>query len=147
MAGYFSPTTGWVYLYDEDGPDREFEINKNVHEGTHQLEHWFTRQKNEWGPARVPQSFFGEGFAEYMGSVTMAKDRTLKFVGINRPRLQCLKQIKQQRGKANQKMSVFPLKSWWSSRATATCARGARRTGASTRSSSSTSSRGRSCTS
>ena len=110
VAGYFSPATGWVYLYDEDGGDREFEVNKNVHEGTHQLEHWFTRQKNEWGRARVPQSFFGEGFAEYMGSVTMEKDRTLKFVGINRPRLQSLKQIKENLSKANKKMFVFPLK-------------------------------------
>ncbi len=110
VAGYFSPATGWVYLYDEDGTDREFEINKNVHEGTHQLEHWFTRQKNEWGRPLVPQSFFGEGFAEYMGSVTMAKDRKLTFVGINRPRLQSLKQIKENLSKANKKMFVFPLK-------------------------------------
>ncbi len=110
IAGYFSPATGWVYLYDEEGSDREFEINKNVHEGTHQLEHWFTRQKNEWGPSRVPQSFFGEGFAEYTGSVIMQPDRTLKFVGINRPRLQSLKQMKQQLGQANKKMFVFPLK-------------------------------------
>ena len=29
-----------------------------------------------------------------MGSVTMEKDRSLKFVGVNRPRLQSLKQIK-----------------------------------------------------
>jgi len=110
VAGYFSPMTGWVYLYDEEGSDREFEINKNVHEGTHQLEHWFTRQKNEWGPSRVPQSFFGEGFAEYTGSVIMAPDRTLKFVGINRPRLQSLQQMKQQLGQTNKKMYVFPLK-------------------------------------
>ena len=110
VAGYFSPMTGWVYLYDEEGSDREFEVNKNVHEGTHQLQHWFTRQKNEWGPARVPQSFFGEGFAEYTGSVIMAPDRALKFIGINRPRLQSLKQIKHQRGQGNQKMWIFPLK-------------------------------------
>ena len=110
VAGYFSPATGWVYLYDEDGTDREFEVNKNVHEGTHQLQHWFTKQKNEWGKGNVPQSFFGEGFAEYMGSVTMAKDRSLTFVGINRPRLQSLKNIKKGRSDANQKMLVFPLK-------------------------------------
>ncbi len=110
VAGYFSPDTGWVYLYDEDGTDREFEVNKNVHEGTHQLQHWFTRQKNEWGRPRVPQSFFGEGFAEYMGSVTMAKDRTLKFIGLNRPRLANLQSLKQQLSKENKKLFVFPLK-------------------------------------
>lgn len=110
VAGYFSPDTGWVYLYDEPGTDREFEVNKNVHEGTHQLQHWFTKQKNEWGKPRVPQSFFGEGFAEYMGSVTMAKDRKLTFIGLNRPRLSSLKQIKDQLTQSNQKLFIFPLK-------------------------------------
>ena len=110
IAGYFSPATGWVYLYDEDNGDREFEVNKNVHEGTHQLEHWFQRQKNEWGQAHVPQSFFGEGFAEFMGSVTMEKDRKLTFVGLNRPRLESLKQVKDMLSKQNQKMFTFPVK-------------------------------------
>jgi len=110
VAGYFSPGTGWVYLYDEEGSDREFEVNKNVHEGTHQLEHWFQRQKNEWAHPVVPQSFFGEGFAEYMGSVLMAKDRTLTFTGINRPRLESLKGIKKQWSDQNKVMKLFPLK-------------------------------------
>jgi|GEM_PF-2484706 len=109
VAGYFSPTTGWVYLYDE--PDnREFEINKNVHEGTHQLEHWFQKQKREWGPTRVPQSFFGEGFAEYIGAVNLAKDRTLKFHGINRPRLEFLKSMEAQMKQQGRKLPIFPTK-------------------------------------
>ncbi len=112
VAGYFSPATGWVYLYDEEAGDREFEINKNVHEGTHQLQHWFTRQKNEWGPAYVPQSFFGEGFAEYTGSVTMDKDRTITFVGVNRPRLHQLASFKEDIKKHFNKdnLPIFPLK-------------------------------------
>ena len=110
VAGYFSPVTGWVYLYDEDGTDREFEVNKNVHEGTHQLQHWFTKQKNEWGKPNVPQSFFGEGFAEYTGSVLMAKDRTIKFIGLNRPRLRSLQNLKKGLAQQNQKFPVFPLK-------------------------------------
>jgi hypothetical protein len=110
VAGYFSPGTGWVYLYDEEGADREFEVNKNVHEGTHQLEHWFQRQKREWATPVVPQSFFGEGFAEFMGSVLMAKDRTLTFTGINRPRLESLKGIKKEFAGKNMKMKLFPLK-------------------------------------
>jgi hypothetical protein len=118
VAGYFSPATGWVYLYDEDGSDREFEVNKNVHEGTHQLQHWFTRQKNEWGPAFVPQSFFGEGFAEYTGSVTMAPDRTLTFVGVNRPRLRSAmnfaalikKDVKKDFGSGPGAIGIFPCK-------------------------------------
>jgi hypothetical protein len=109
VAGYFSPATGWVYLYDE--PDnREFEINKNVHEGTHQLEHWFQKQKREWGPTSVPQSFFGEGFAEYIGSVNLAKDRSLKFHGINRPRLEFLKSADAQMKQQNRKLPIFPTK-------------------------------------
>jgi hypothetical protein len=118
VAGYFSPMTGWVYLYDEDGSDREFEVNKNVHEGTHQLQHWFTRQKNEWGRAFVPQSFFGEGFAEYTGSVIMTPDRKLTFVGVNRPRLrsamnfaaQIKKDAKREFGSGSGQMGIFPSK-------------------------------------
>ena len=29
-----------------------------------------------------------EGFAEYMGAVTMDRDRNLTFIGLNRPRLE-----------------------------------------------------------
>ena len=110
IAGYFSPDTGWVYLYDEDNGNREFEINKNVHEGTHQLQHWFMRQKNEWGKAAVPQSFFGEGFAEYMGSVVMDKDRKLTFIGLNRPRLESLDRVRSDLQKLGKPMYVFPVK-------------------------------------
>ena len=110
IAGYFSPDTGWVYLYDEDNGNREFEINKNVHEGTHQLQHWFMRQKNEWGKAAVPQSFFGEGFAEYMGSVVMDKDRKLTFIGINRPRLESFAGYRKQLQEMGKSMLVFPVK-------------------------------------
>ncbi|MCC7137018.1 MAG: hypothetical protein IT460_01155 [Planctomycetes bacterium] len=107
VAGYFSPGTGWVYLYDE--PDnREFEINKNVHEGTHQLEHWFQMQKREWGRPFVPQSFFGEGFAEYIGAVSMAPDRTLTFHGVNRPRLEFLQNTLKQLQSGGKKMLIFP---------------------------------------
>jgi len=109
VAGYFSPATGWVYLYDE-ADNREFEINKNVHEGTHQLEHWFARQKREWGPTRTPQSFFGEGFAEYVGAVNMAKDRTLTFHGVNRPRVEFLKGMEQQMKAQSRKLLIFPTK-------------------------------------
>jgi hypothetical protein len=109
IAGYFSPLSGWVFLYDE-GNQREFEINKSVHEGTHQLEHWFARQKKEWGAVRRPQSFFAEGFAEYMGAVTMSKDRKLTFHGVNRPRLEFLKGMRQQRKSAGKSLDVFPVK-------------------------------------
>jgi hypothetical protein len=108
VAGYFSPQTGWVYLYDE--ADRHFEINKNVHEGTHQLQHWFTRQKNEWATDfRVPQSFFGEGFAEYVGSVQMDEQRNLKFIGVNRPRLRAWQDILKRAERDSKKPPIFPL--------------------------------------
>jgi len=110
VAGYFSPSTGWVCLYDEDKTDREFEVNKNVHEGTHQLVHWFAAQRNEWRRPMVAPSFFGEGFAEYLGSVTMAKDRTLSFRGMNRPRLQELRLVRKTLAQQNRRMPVFPLK-------------------------------------
>ena len=52
-----------MYLYDEgeNAGNRVFEINKNVHEGTHQLEYWFTRQRNRWASPRPGQDWFGEG--------------------------------------------------------------------------------------
>jgi hypothetical protein len=113
VAGYFSPLTGWVYLYDETGggTSREFEINKNVHEGTHQLEHWFQKQKREWGQPVVPQSFFGEGFAEYLGAVNMKReDRTLEFHGLNRPRLLQLQGQQKELLNQGKKMHIFPTK-------------------------------------
>ena len=112
IAGYFSPATGWVYLYDEesDPSGREFEINKNVHEGTHQLQHWFTAQKNDWQTkARVPQSWFGEGFAEYIGAVTMDRDRSLTFIGLNRPRLKGDVDEKQRFTQEGKPFPIFPL--------------------------------------
>jgi hypothetical protein len=108
VAGYFSPKTGWVYLYDE--ATRQFEIDKNVHEGTHQLEYWFQRQKNEWASEiHTPQSFFGEGFAEYLGSVEMDPQRNLKFIGINRTRLQGLQSIAKDAEANKRKVPVFPV--------------------------------------
>jgi hypothetical protein len=110
VAGYFSPKSGWVYLYDEDAHGREFEVNKNVHEATHQLQHWFTAQKNDWQTqARVPQSWFGEGFAEYMGAVTMDSDRNLTFVGLNRPRLGSNQQVEKMFKSQNKPLPIFPL--------------------------------------
>src|SRR5207253_166896 len=106
---YFSPLTGWVYLYDE-ADNREFEVNKTVHEGTHQLEHWFQKQKREWGHPVVPQSFFGEGFAEYIGAVQMAPDRSLTFHGINRPRIEYLRSAVKSLDADGKNMLVFPLK-------------------------------------
>jgi hypothetical protein len=108
VAGYFSPGTGWVYLYDE--PQRQFEIDKNVHEGTHQLEHWFQRQKNEWATQfHTPQSFFGEGFAEYLGSVEMDPQRNLKFIGINRTRLSGWHGVLKDAEANKKKPPIFPL--------------------------------------
>jgi anti-sigma factor RsiW len=108
VAGYFSPRTGWVYLYDE--ANRQFEVDKNVHEGTHQLEYWFQRQKREWATEfRVPQSFFGEGFAEYIGSVEMDPDRNLKFIGWNRSRLRNWQGILKEAETSKKKPPVYPL--------------------------------------
>ena len=51
VAGYFMPTTGWIFLFDDKATkeDRVFEINKQVHEGVHQLEWWFTQAAQQVG--------------------------------------------------------------------------------------------------
>ena len=93
VAGYFSPMTGWVYLYD--GDDREFEVNKNVHEGTHQLEHWFQMQKREWGKPTRAAVVLRRGVRGVHGRGQHGADRTLTFHGINRPRIEFLKHEKE----------------------------------------------------
>ncbi len=94
VAGYFSPKTGWVYLFDEEDSKeaRRFEVNKNVHEGVHQLEYWFTRQRLEWGYPPHGQDFFGEGIAEWLGAVKMGADRKLEYIDVNLTRLSSMKQ-------------------------------------------------------
>jgi hypothetical protein len=114
VAGYFSPQTEWVYLYDDpdDPSQRVFEINKNVHEGVHQLEHWFTRQRNRWAHPKFSQDWFGEGFAEYIGSVQLAKDRSLTFTGVNVPRLEGMQKTQEalQKETPAKPYPIFPIR-------------------------------------
>lgn len=110
VAGYFSPQTAWVYLFDDanDTTERVFEINKNVHEGTHQLEHWFTRQRNRWAEPKFSQDFFGEGIAEYLGSVKMSPNRDLEFISVNFPRLRNMQQSGEQLKEEGKEYPIFP---------------------------------------
>ena len=109
IAGYFSGATGWIYLYDEPGRDRVFEINKNVHEGTHQLEHWYTRQRNKWRIPPFAQDWFGEGLAEWIGCVKMDEARNLAFLGVNIVRLENMQQIAQGLKGQGKEYPIFPL--------------------------------------
>jgi hypothetical protein len=88
-AGYFNGETEFVYLYDEgtDGDDRIFEISKNLHEGTHQLHHFFARQLNNWRQLNISQSWIGEGLAEYFGAHKMKPDGTIEFTQLNFSRM------------------------------------------------------------
>ena len=111
VAGYFSPRTEFVYLYDEGSKtsNRTFEINKNVHEGMHQLEFWFTKQRNRWGKPKPGQDFFGEGIAEYIGAVQLQPDHTLKFLGVNVPRLKNMQGLAKTLEKSGGKYELFPV--------------------------------------
>jgi len=111
VAGYFSPATSYVYLYDEgENPSgRTFEINKNVHEGTHQLQYWFTRQRNRWQRPRQGQSWFGEGIAEFVGSVKMDNAGKLTFTGINVPRLRNMQMLAASAKKQGREYQLFPV--------------------------------------
>jgi hypothetical protein len=88
-AGYFNFETEYVYLYDEgnEGDDRIFEISKNLHEGTHQLHHFFARQLNFWRKHNISQSWIGEGLAEYFGAHKMKPDGTIEFTQLNWSRM------------------------------------------------------------
>lgn len=90
VRGYFQWSDQWIYLFDEgnQGDERVFEIGKNLHEGTHQLESWFTRQLNKWKVPQFTQTWFGEGMAEYFGSHKMTADGKIEFIGVNVSRLQ-----------------------------------------------------------
>ncbi len=92
-----------------DGTDREFEIQKCAGLATYSLLDAFARQRSVGPPAVPLPVFFETGLAEWFGAVSMAKDRTLTFVGVNRPRLQSLKQIKDNMSKANKKLYAFPV--------------------------------------
>jgi hypothetical protein len=111
VAGYFSPITSYIYLYDEPdkGDNRVFEINKNVHEGTHQLEYWFTRQRNKWRQPRRGQSWFAEGIAEFFGAVKMEGDGKLDFLGVNVPRLKNMQMLAERFKRQGQKYRKFPV--------------------------------------
>ena len=90
VGGYFEWKTAWIYLFDErnEGDARVFEIAKNLHEGTHQLEHWFGMQINGWRPKKnFTQDWWGEGLAEYFGSHKLSEDGKLSFTGRNYTRL------------------------------------------------------------
>ncbi|MDJ0975169.1 MAG: hypothetical protein QNJ98_11960 [Planctomycetota bacterium] len=112
-AGYFTSETGWVFLYDEkENPAaRQFEIGKNLHEGTHQMQYWFNVQLLKWQRKNIKfrQDWLGEGLAEYYGSASMDKKRNLKFHGINVSRLKEAKAMKAGLEKANRKYPIFPL--------------------------------------
>jgi hypothetical protein len=111
VAGYFSPQSTYVFLYDEGdkSSNRTFEINKNVHEGMHQLEFWFTRQRNRWSKPLPGQDFFGEGIAEYIGAVQLQPDHTLKFLGVNVPRLKNMQDLAKGLDKRGGKYELFPV--------------------------------------
>lgn len=96
VGGYFEWSTAWIYLFDErnEGDARIFEIAKNLHEGTHQLDHWFGMQMNDWRPnKKFTQSWIGEGLAEYFGAHKVKEDGILEFTGRNYTRLSEAKQM------------------------------------------------------
>ncbi|MFV1959311.1 MAG: hypothetical protein ACC662_07845, partial [Planctomycetota bacterium] len=111
VAGYFTPQTGWVYLFDDQatGDQRVFEINKNIHEGTHQLQYWFTRQRNKWGTPNSTQDAFSEGLAEFLGSVQMDAERNLKFIEVNVPRLKGMHSYTAMLKKQGKEYPLFPV--------------------------------------
>jgi hypothetical protein len=107
-AGYFEWSTAWVFLYDErnEGEARVFEIGKNLHEGAHQLEHWFGRQLNSWREPKHSQSWFGEGMAEYFGAHKMKADGTIEFIGMNVSRLG---EARAQQAQLKQRGKEYPI--------------------------------------
>jgi len=111
VAGYFMPTTSWIFLFDDEGTaeKRIFEINKQVHEGVHQLEYWFTRQRNKWRAPFVGQNAISEGIAEYLGAVEMDIHRKLRFVHLNPTRLNGMQQYAAQIKPRGREYPIFPI--------------------------------------
>lgn len=112
VAGYFMPTTGWIFLFDDKATksDRVFEIDKQVHEGVHQLEWWFTKQRSKWGKSTVGQNAISEGIAEYLGSVEMDEYRKLEFTEVEYFRLMTMQGKAKQFAERQKEYPIFPLK-------------------------------------
>ena len=114
VAGYFASgkkdgNDGWIYLYDDSERNRIFDINKTLHEGVHQLQYWFTRQRNQWSHPTPSQNFFKEGLAEWLGAAQLQKDGSLKFVGVNLTRLRAMQGLARQLKDQNREYPIFPL--------------------------------------
>jgi len=112
VAGYFTPQTGWIFLFDDQATkeDRVFEINKQVHEAVHQLEWWFTRQRSKWATSAVGQNAISEGIAEYLGSVEMNPYRKLKFTEVEYLRLKMMQGLAKQREARQLEYPIFTIK-------------------------------------
>lgn len=110
VACFLARPTGWAFLFEENGTDREFSIQRCAALATLSLLDAYARQRSAGAPVVPLPMFFETGLAEWLGAVSMAKDRTLTFVGVNRPRLQMLKGLKEEASKANRKMIAFPVR-------------------------------------
>jgi hypothetical protein len=110
VLGYHDSRTGVVYAYDHAPEERDVELSVNTRIATLQLLHWFTKQRNEWGRPQSQLNWFTAGFPSWLGAVTMAKDRSLRFTGLSRPHLEPLEEIKSELAHAGKKMFVFPLR-------------------------------------
>ncbi len=84
-------------------------MNKNLHEGLHQLQYWFNMQMTKWRKVKFRQDWLGEGLAEYFGSVAMTKKRELTFHGVNVPRLNMARRQRASMKKAGKELPIFPL--------------------------------------
>jgi len=73
------------------------------------LQYWFTRQRNRWRQPLPGQTFFKEGIAEFIGSVQLQPDWTLKFLGINVPRLQGMQAMARRLKERGGKYELFPV--------------------------------------
>ncbi len=117
VGGYFEWSTAWIYLFDEknEGDARIWEVSKNLHEGSHQLEHWFGMQLNGWKEPKHAQSWLGEGMAEYFGSHKMKADGSLEFVNLNVGRVREAKRFRDDfkgKGKEYPIVKLEKLTSW-----------------------------------
>jgi hypothetical protein len=117
VAGYFRHDTEMIYLFDEgnEGDARIFEVAKNLHEGTHQLHYFFSRQINKWGKIDFSQSWIGEGLAEYFGAHKIKENGDIEFIGLNYSRLKEAQDVAQQfkaQGKEYPLVELSEMVSW-----------------------------------
>ena len=115
--GYFDARTGWVITSDDDdSPEEKLAANYSLlGYVTHQLVHWFSRQRHRWRKPLGSGDFFYQGFSRWMGGAVVSADGTIDFARTNRFEIREMRRMAKLLEEEGQQYRLFPLKTLVSS--------------------------------